>query len=154
MADDKHYVGGEFYRICDRTGFKIRAPRTRKEWTGAIVRSESWEPRHPQDFVKGVRDYQAVPDPRPRQTNRFVGPLETSITSFRAAGATSLPVVSSVRMSLGDILNVMMDNGVNFQSEVSALPDANTVVIQDPLPWSTSPGNLVVDTSAIAEVTP
>lgn len=72
MADDKHYVPGSFYRICDRTGFKVRAGRTRKEWTGRIVRTQSFEMRQPQDFVKGVVDYQAVPDPRPRQTNRFI----------------------------------------------------------------------------------
>ena len=72
MADDKHYEPGSFYRICDRTGFKVRAGRTRKEWTGRIVRDQSFEMRQPQDFVKGVVDYQAVPDPRPRQRDLFI----------------------------------------------------------------------------------
>ena len=66
MADDKHYVPGDFYRICDRTGFKIRSGKTKKEWNGRIVRKESWEPRQPQDLVRGIADYQAVPEPRPR----------------------------------------------------------------------------------------
>lgn len=87
MADDRHYVPGDFYRICDRTGFKVRAGRTRKEWTGRIVRTKSFEMRQPQDLVRGVPDWQAVPDPRPRQANQFinqysgVGP-STSTTSF------------------------------------------------------------------------
>lgn len=72
MADDKHYVPGSFYRICDITGFKVRAERTRKLWSGTIRRIQSWEARQPQDFVKGVRDDQAVPDPRPRQVDRFI----------------------------------------------------------------------------------
>lgn len=72
MADDKHYVPGDFYRICDRTGFKVRASRTQKEWTGLLVRSKSWERRHPQDFVRGARDNQVVPEPRPRQTDLFI----------------------------------------------------------------------------------
>ncbi len=72
MADDKHYVPGSFYRICDITGFKVRAERTHKMWSGTIRRIQSWEPRQPQDFVKGVRDDQAVSDPRPRQIDRFI----------------------------------------------------------------------------------
>lgn len=56
---------GRFYRIDDRTGFKVRASDTRKEWTGAIVHRDEWEPRHPQDFVRPRRDEQRVPDPRP-----------------------------------------------------------------------------------------
>jgi len=70
--DDKHYVPGSFYRIDDRTGFKRRAYRTRKEWTGLIVDRQVWEARQPQDFVKGVFDDQTVPQPRPRSPNTFI----------------------------------------------------------------------------------
>lgn len=76
-AKEWRYVPGDFYRICDRTGFKVRASRTKKEWNGLIVRDKSWEPRHPQDFVRGRIDPQVVPEPRPRQQNRFI---PTSIT--------------------------------------------------------------------------
>lgn len=72
MADDQHFVGGDFYRIDDRTGFKVRANRTRKEWNGRIVRSDSFEPRQPQDMVRGQRDDQSVPKPRPRQPDLFI----------------------------------------------------------------------------------
>lgn len=73
MADDRHYIPGSWYRLDERTGFKVRAEKTRKEWTGRIVRDQSWEARQPQDFVRGVRDDQTVPEPRPRQPNVFVG---------------------------------------------------------------------------------
>lgn len=63
MADK--YRSGSFYRICDRTGFKVRAEDTRQEWNGQIVDKRVFERRHPQDFVKGRRDDVAVPNPRP-----------------------------------------------------------------------------------------
>jgi hypothetical protein len=59
------------YEICDRTGFKLRRGNLVKEWTGAMVRKESWERRHIQDFVRGVSD-DLEGSPRPEQTDRFV----------------------------------------------------------------------------------
>ena len=72
MADDRHYVPGTFYRICDMSGFKVRSYDSRKEWKDLIVKTKFWEARQPQDFVTGVRDDQTVPDPRPRQQNQFI----------------------------------------------------------------------------------
>lgn len=72
MGTQRFYKPGSFYRICDRTGFAIRAERTSKEWTGRIVRERSFELRHPQDFVTGVRDDQSVPEPRPRPPDTFI----------------------------------------------------------------------------------
>jgi hypothetical protein len=91
VVDDRHYVPGSFYRIDDRTGYKIRAEHTRKEWTGRIVREQSWEPRQPQDLVRGVRDDQNVPEPRPRQQNVFIDP------NFKVHGILS----SSNQQALG-----------------------------------------------------
>lgn len=56
---------GDFNRHCDRCGFKYKASETRKEWNGLIVCPKCYEPRQPQDFVRGRRDRQSVPDPRP-----------------------------------------------------------------------------------------
>src|SRR4051812_30721467 len=74
MADDNHYVPGSFYRICDRTGFKYRADRTRKEWNNLIVYERVWEERQPQDYVRGVQDNQTVPQPRPQGQNIYIYP--------------------------------------------------------------------------------
>jgi len=67
MTWGKRYKRGDFLRIDDRSGFRVLASKTRQEWTGRIVDEKLWESRQPQDFVKGVRDQQAVPQPRPRQ---------------------------------------------------------------------------------------
>lgn len=37
-----------------------------------MVCPKDWEPRHPQDFVKGVRDNQSVPVSRPEAPDAFV----------------------------------------------------------------------------------
>jgi hypothetical protein len=66
------YEPGGFWRDCQRCGFKHRNYDTKKEWTGLIVCEECWETRHPQDFVRGVKDRQRVPDPRPEPADVFL----------------------------------------------------------------------------------
>ena len=60
MGNPSHARG-----ICDRCGFEYPLNKLRKEWTGLKVCRDCWEPRHPQDRVKGVPDNQALHDPRP-----------------------------------------------------------------------------------------
>lgn len=60
------YEPGKWKAECDRCGFDYKNDQLRKEWTGLMVchgpgTNQCWEPRHPQDFVKGVPDPQAVP---------------------------------------------------------------------------------------------
>lgn len=47
---------GSHWVECQRTGRVIRAEDARKEWTGLIVAKEEWEPRHPQEFIRGIPD--------------------------------------------------------------------------------------------------
>lgn len=150
MADDKHYVGGSFYRICDMTGFKIRAERTSKQWNNLIVREQSWEPRQPQDFVKGVRDEQAAPEPRPRQVNVFLGPLTTTLEANAAAGATQLSVQSSVRMEIGDNITLPLTDTV-YSGNITSVPNSTTINIDPPLPQPAVSGTLLTDVSVIAQ---
>lgn len=76
MSDDfgggNSFVPGDFYRICDVCGFKVRASETRKRWDGLMVCRPDWEPRHPQDGVRGRVDKQRVPNPRPEAPDRFI----------------------------------------------------------------------------------
>lgn len=59
------------YEICDRTGFKVPRGTLIKEWNGAMVRPESWEARHPRDFIRPVAERQTG-SPRPEQTDVFI----------------------------------------------------------------------------------
>lgn len=151
MADDKHYVPGDFYRICDRTGFKVRAKRTRKEWNNLIVREQSWEPRHPQDFVTGVRDDQTVPMPRPRSVNSFQGPLTSTISVPAATGATEITIASTGQMYAGDSIGIILDNGINQQTTISSVVSSSVLALLDPLQWGTAIGNVVTDNSAVSQ---
>lgn len=150
MADDLHYVHGDFYRICERTGFKVRARRTAKEWTGRIIRNESWEVRQPQDFVRGVVDDQTVPEPRPRQIDQFLGPLQTTMAANAPAGATSLFLVSTVRMANGDRLDIILDSKDSFLATILNVVTSSQIILTAPLPYSVSAGNLVTDLTALA----
>lgn len=67
-----HYKAGDYYIICDRCGFKIPRSRARKTWDNLIVCFNDFEYRHPQDFVRGVRDRQAVPEPRSEAPDTFL----------------------------------------------------------------------------------
>lgn len=150
MADDLRYVPGDFYRICDRTGFKVRASATSKEWTSAIVRSISSEPRHPQDFVRGVTDDQTVQDARPRQTDVFIGPLQTTVAVAAAAGANVIAVTSTAGMANSDRLEIILDSKDTFLVTVSAVASPN-ITISTPLPSSVAAGNLVTDISQVVQ---
>lgn len=66
------YRAGDYYVICDVCGFKIRASETRRRWDNLRVCTNDWESRHPQDFVRGRRDRQRVPDPRPEPADNFI----------------------------------------------------------------------------------
>lgn len=64
------YRPGEWLVICDRCGFRYYSSQLQKEWTGLYTCKGPgtigcWEPRHPQDFVRGVMDNQNVPWKRP-----------------------------------------------------------------------------------------
>lgn len=71
MADE-HYVPNDHWVICDECGFKVRSSDTRKRWDGMRVCTKDWEPRHPQDFVRGRRDRQSVSDARPESPDTFL----------------------------------------------------------------------------------
>lgn len=69
--------------LCDRCGFKKWNHEVRKEWQGLLVCSDTcWEPRHPQDFVTGKPDRQAIPDPRPESTDVFLNPGDVTESSL------------------------------------------------------------------------
>lgn len=152
MGTELYYKPGSFYRICDRTGFATRAERTRKEWTGLIVRESVWEPRQPQDFVKGVVDDQTVPQPRPRQVDAYDGPLHTFITAAAAIGDVILNVNSTARQYAGDNIDVQLDNGATLATMIVKIISDTQMRINDRLPWSASVNNDITNLSAVSPV--
>ena len=61
---------GDSNGLCQQCGFKFKMSALRLRWDGIYACSECWEPRHPQDFVRGVKDTQvpAATSPEPEVT--------------------------------------------------------------------------------------
>ena len=69
--------GKNAYGISDRSGFRYKLNRMRKEWNGSLVGFDEFEPKQPQlgPFRKAI-DAQALKDARPNVKepfNVFVG---------------------------------------------------------------------------------
>lgn len=152
MGGDR-YRPGSHYVTCDRTGLKTRVEDIRREWTGALVRKDWWEPRHPQDFVRprhrneGGPAHPSRPDPR----WQFTGALTTDTTADAAAGAFVLEVESTVRFNDGDSIGVYLDNKDQFRVVLQAVIDPTHLQLAQPLPEAASAGAHIIDYSAINE---
>jgi hypothetical protein len=65
--------GKKSYGISDRSGFRYRLRDMKKEWTGALVGPDEFEPKHPQlNPPRHRADPQALRDPRPDQPETLV----------------------------------------------------------------------------------
>lgn len=89
------YVHGDSNALCDMCGFKFKSSKLRYNWKGQRVCQNDWEPRHPQDFVRGVKDDQRAPDPRPEPEDVFIqyvgdmGDIYSSVTTSTDMGRIS-----------------------------------------------------------------
>jgi hypothetical protein len=72
MSYFSRYDKGEWAVLCDVCGRKMRSEDLRQRWDGLKVCNFDWEPRQPQDFVRGVADYQAPSWTRPEPSNQFI----------------------------------------------------------------------------------
>jgi len=62
FASDKNAFG-----ISDRSGFRYRLREMRKEWTGALVGPDEYEPKHPQLYPP-----RPGPDPQALKTPALI----------------------------------------------------------------------------------
>lgn len=55
-------MGANYYKpkawnaLCDVCGGKFKSTEMRKRWDGLMVCGSDWEPRHPQDFLRAVKE--------------------------------------------------------------------------------------------------
>jgi len=69
-----YHAPGDPNAICDECGFKFKLSQLRKRWDGAMVCSEDWEPRHPQDRLRAGRASRPVRNARPEGDDAFLEP--------------------------------------------------------------------------------
>ena len=63
---------GHHLVMCDVSGFACWDDEVLERWDGAIVHKDFWEERHPQDFVRGVKDDQSVSPVNPEPTDVLI----------------------------------------------------------------------------------
>jgi len=81
MGKSDYYAAGQWSVICDQCGKKFKSSQVKKQWDGLIVCKRCYDPRHPQDFVRGVKDDQSVPFTRTESTIAFTSDA-TSLTNW------------------------------------------------------------------------
>jgi len=90
MSYQSNYVRGSWNCICESCGRLVKAGELRQRWDGFMVDEQCWEPRQPQDFVRGVADYQAPPFTRPEQSDIFIPFTFTPLLSYLSNGLVSI----------------------------------------------------------------
>tara|TARA_R110000744_G_scaffold298697_1_gene408289 strand:- start:562 stop:867 length:306 start_codon:yes stop_codon:yes gene_type:complete len=61
------------YGISDRSGFRYKRDRMKKEWNGSLVGWDEWEPKQPQlNPLPKVGDPQAILNPRPDRAEPLI----------------------------------------------------------------------------------
>ena len=92
---------GNWLVICDECGRQFKASELRQRWDGLMVCEGDWEPRQPQDFVRGVADKMAPPYTRPEQQDEFIfvcTPLTTQgISDYGVADCARADIDNSIR---------------------------------------------------------
>lgn len=68
-------VPGTYHLVCDRTGFRLPNTMIVREWDNYMVWDKVYEPRQPQDYLRGIKDNMTVPIARPMVEPTF---LETN----------------------------------------------------------------------------
>ncbi len=92
-----YFAQGDYNASCFECGRKFKASELKKHWKGYYVCPEHWEPRHPQDFVRGIADVQAVPWAQPLPADVYVAtPLaiaENETVTFAETIAKAMGIV-------------------------------------------------------------
>lgn len=63
---------GDYNAICDVCGRKFKFSRLRQKWDNTWACEQDWEPRQPQDYLRGIPDNMSVPLSRPDPPNQFI----------------------------------------------------------------------------------
>ena len=71
MSYKSSYDPGQWKVVCDVCGREFKANQLRQRWDGLMVCQGDYEPRQPQDFVRGVADKMAPPWARPESSDVF-----------------------------------------------------------------------------------
>ena len=97
-----HFKHGEWLVTCDRCGWKRFASQVTETWDGLIVCKPSikngcFETRHPQDFIKQIKDDSSVPFIRSRPADVYA----SDAAEFNCTTAEEVAVQQSAVQNMG-----------------------------------------------------
>ena len=133
---------GNWNVICDFCGRKRKASECRMTWDNFFVCADTcWQPRHPQDFVRGVADDQTVPVVR-SDVVQSMG--TTTLSSAASKNAVTVTLASVSGLTDRDALGIVLDTGECHWTFSDGIPAAGGVVtLGSYLPGNASLGNIV-----------
>ena len=135
MKNQNTLILGDWNAICDRCGFKFKASDLREEWDGLMVCKDCWEPRQPQDLLRGIPDPQTVPWARPDDSTgqvTTVGDANKTLTLGTDAQSvlygTTLTANRTITITagngpedIGQVFNIYRTDGAAFTLDVGGL---------------------------------
>jgi hypothetical protein len=83
MARSNYFAPGDHNALCSMCGRKRKASELVKNWQGAYRCPEHNEPRHPQDFAKGIQEHPGVAWSQ--------APNDVFVVFCTAQGSSSIP---------------------------------------------------------------
>ena len=113
---------GEWLAVCDRCGVKRFASQVTETWDGLIVCKPSikngcFEVRHPQDFIKQIKDDSSVPFVRSRSTDVYT----SDAAEFNCATAEEVAIAQNYVQNRGTAT-------INKGRSIGPITIINTVV--------------------------
>jgi hypothetical protein len=131
MGRADYYKRGSWNVICDRCGFKYKAEDLRMEWDGLMVCAEKcWEPRQPQDFLRGIAD--PIAPPWTRAQGQF--------TYTASAQTLPLPGVYGSALTLPGVAGSYASTPAVNQLNTPANADMDIIVWAQPNNWASGNG--------------
>jgi hypothetical protein len=150
MGRADYWKSGSWLTICDICGQKFHSSDLKERWDGLMCCSQDWNPRQPQDFVRGIPDPQAVPWSRPDVPPPFVpNPVSLAITDF--FGAFMIDFVNDIMVTLpGTVQSTSVFASVSKSVVGAELEIQDQQTVQYPFP-PPSPTPLLNETFILNE---
>lgn len=93
---------GAWNTICDRCGLQFKNYSLKKTWDGLMVCECCWEPRHPQEILKPVREKISPPWVRTKNDTQFINP-QCTITGRSAIAGQAVAGCSICGLDTGSV---------------------------------------------------